>query len=81
MLAWFVVAGERVLDGLGEAAVILAACGLVALAGLGLVAAPALTAVVAMPVLLLAGYGCIEWLRASRRAYGSGIVAWRVPRL
>lgn len=67
MLAWFVFAGERVLDGLGEAAVRLAACGLVALVGLGLVAAPALTVAVAVPGLLLAGYGCVEWLRASRR--------------
>ncbi|MFD2078160.1 hypothetical protein SAMN05421678_12359 [Actinopolymorpha cephalotaxi] len=68
MLAWFVVAGEWVLDGLGEGAVMLAACGLVALVGVGLKDAPALTVAVVVPVLVLAGYGCIEWLRTSRRA-------------
>ncbi|MGW0230718.1 hypothetical protein ACWDWO_20585 [Actinopolymorpha singaporensis] len=60
MLAWIVFTGERILDVLGEAAVGLAACGLVALVGLGLVAAPALTVAVVGPVLLLAGYGCVE---------------------
>ncbi|GAA2760884.1 hypothetical protein GCM10009872_62450 [Actinopolymorpha rutila] len=66
-MAWFVFVGKWVLDGLGEVAARLVACGLVALVGLGLVAAPALTVAVAVPVLLLAGYGCVEWFRASRR--------------